>query len=88
MIGKIAMQIHAAQQKAGAGKAVGPITPAHIKLAANGEAKLELQKAIEAAEADSADDIDDSRVDRKTQEAVKRYFEVMKKEVAAEPEKK
>ena len=53
-----------------------------------GEAKLELQKAIEAAEADSADDIDDSRVDRRTQEAVKRYFEVMKKEVAATPEKK
>jgi hypothetical protein len=53
-----------------------------------GEAKLELQKAIEAAEADSADDIDDSRVDRRTQEAVKRYFEVMKKEVAAQPEKK
>ncbi|HEX5061203.1 MAG TPA: hypothetical protein VFV99_17675 [Kofleriaceae bacterium] len=42
VIGKIAQQIHAAQQKAGAGKAVGPITPANIKLAANGETKLEL----------------------------------------------
>jgi tetratricopeptide (TPR) repeat protein len=42
VIGKIALQIHAAQQKAGAGKAVGPITPAHIKLLPSGEAKLEL----------------------------------------------
>ncbi len=36
------MQVHAAQQKAGAGKAVGPVTPAHIKLEPSGEAKLAL----------------------------------------------
>ncbi|HTL33824.1 MAG TPA: hypothetical protein VL326_11900 [Kofleriaceae bacterium] len=37
LIGKVALQIHAAQQKAGAGKAVGPISPNAIKLAASGE---------------------------------------------------
>jgi hypothetical protein len=42
VIGKIALQIHAAQQKAGHGKAVGPISPVHIKLGAGGEATLEL----------------------------------------------
>jgi hypothetical protein len=42
VVGKIAQQIHAAQQKAGAGKAVGPISPAHIKLAENGEATLDI----------------------------------------------
>jgi hypothetical protein len=42
VIGKIAQQIHAAQQKAGAGKAVGPIMPAFVKLSPSGEAKLEL----------------------------------------------
>ncbi|HEY5952297.1 MAG TPA: tetratricopeptide repeat protein [Kofleriaceae bacterium] len=42
VIGKIAMQIHAAQQKAGSGKAVGPVTPAHIALSPSGEAKLQL----------------------------------------------
>jgi hypothetical protein len=41
VIAKIAMQAHAAQQKAGAGKAVGPITPTHISLSQTGEAKLE-----------------------------------------------
>ena len=40
VIGKIAQQIHAAQQKAGQGKAVGPITPFTIKLARAGEATL------------------------------------------------
>jgi len=45
VIGKIAQQIHAAQQKAGSGKAVGPVTPGHIKLLASGEAKLELGEA-------------------------------------------
>jgi hypothetical protein len=42
VIGKIALQVHAAQQKAGSGKAVGPITPASIKLLPSGEAKLDL----------------------------------------------
>jgi hypothetical protein len=42
VIGKIAQQLHAAQQKAGSGKAVGPVTPGNIKLAPSGEAKLEL----------------------------------------------
>src|SRR4026208_2370275 len=41
VIGKIALQAHAAQQKAGAGKAVGPITPAHVRLSSTGEATLE-----------------------------------------------
>lgn len=43
VIGKIALQIHAAQQKAGAGKAVGPVTPAHVKLSPSGEATLALE---------------------------------------------
>ena len=42
VIGKIAQQLHAAQQKAGAGKAVGPVMPANIKLAPSGEPKLDL----------------------------------------------
>ena len=42
VIGKIALQINAAQQKAGAGKAVGPITPGHIKLSPGGDAKVEM----------------------------------------------
>lgn len=43
-----------------------------------GEAKLQLKEAIEAGQADAGDDIDESRVDRRTQEAVRRYFETMK----------
>lgn len=41
VIGKIAMKAHAAQQKAGAGKAIGPLTPARVGLATNGEVALE-----------------------------------------------
>lgn len=41
VIGKIALQVHAAQQKAGAGKAIGPIPPARIQLLPTGEAKLD-----------------------------------------------
>ncbi len=41
VIGKIAMLAHAAQQKAGAGKAIGPITPSRIGLASTGAATLE-----------------------------------------------
>ncbi|HUS29143.1 MAG TPA: protein kinase [Kofleriaceae bacterium] len=37
VIGKVALQVHAAQQKAGAGKAVGPITPTAITFAPSGE---------------------------------------------------
>ena len=36
VICKIAEQIHAAQQKAGAGKAIGPITPAGITIESGG----------------------------------------------------
>ncbi len=42
VIGKIAEQLHAAQQKAGAGKAIGPITPSGISLERSGAAKLGL----------------------------------------------
>lgn len=42
VVGKIALQIHAAQQKAGHGKAVGPITPLAIRIAESGEATLAL----------------------------------------------
>ncbi len=45
VIGKIALQVHAAQQKAGSGKAIGPITPSHITILASGEARLELTQA-------------------------------------------
>jgi hypothetical protein len=41
VIGKIALQAHAAQQKAGSGKSIGPITPGHITLSPTGEANLE-----------------------------------------------
>src|SRR5262249_29386506 len=39
---KIAEQVHAAQQKAGAGKAIGPITPSAISIDVEGHAKLGL----------------------------------------------
>ncbi len=42
VIGKIAEQVHAAQQKAGAGKAIGPVTPASIAILETGEVKLGL----------------------------------------------
>ncbi|HUJ59633.1 MAG TPA: tetratricopeptide repeat protein [Kofleriaceae bacterium] len=42
IIGKIAQQLHAAEQKAGAGKAVGPVTPSAIALAQSGAATLDL----------------------------------------------
>lgn len=41
VIGKIAMLAHAAQQKAGAGKSIGPITPSRVTLSASGEASLD-----------------------------------------------
>lgn len=45
-----------------------------------GEAKMALRKAIEAGEADASDDIDESRIDRRTQEAVRRYFQTIKRD--------
>jgi serine/threonine-protein kinase len=42
VIGKAAQRVHAAQQKAGAGKPVGPVTPTAIALATTGEVSLAL----------------------------------------------
>ena len=42
VVGKIAEQLHAAQQKAGSGKSVGPITPAAIAIDAAGAVKIDL----------------------------------------------
>jgi outer membrane biosynthesis protein TonB len=42
VIGKVAEQVHSAQQKAGAGKAIGPITPSGIGLETSGSVKLAL----------------------------------------------
>ena len=42
VIGKAAQQLHAAQQKAGAGKSVGPISPAALSFAESGEVSLAL----------------------------------------------
>jgi len=42
LVGKTAEQVHATQQRAGAGKAIGPITPQSIVIAGSGETKLEL----------------------------------------------
>lgn len=42
-----------------------------------GEAKMQLKEAIAAGQADAGDDIDDTRVDRRAQEAVRRYFQVV-----------
>ena len=44
LIGKVAERLHAAQQLAGAGKAVGPITPNAIAIASDGAVTLELDK--------------------------------------------
>ena len=52
-----------------------------------GEAKLELQKAVEAAAADEGDDVDDSRVDRRSQKVMEEYFRVMAEEAAQAPQK-
>jgi len=41
VIGKIAMLAHAAQQKAGAGKSIGPITPSRVGLSTTGETSLD-----------------------------------------------
>lgn len=41
VIGKIALLAHAAQQKAGAGKSIGPITPSRVGLSASGETTLD-----------------------------------------------
>src|SRR5437870_13464609 len=42
VIGKVATQVHAAHQKAGAGKAVGPLTPAAIVFGDGGAIELAL----------------------------------------------
>jgi hypothetical protein len=42
VIGKVAEQLHALQQKAGAGKAVGPLTPAAIAIDGDGNVKIDL----------------------------------------------
>jgi serine/threonine-protein kinase len=42
VIGKVAQQVHAAQQKAGAGKAIGPVSPSAVELAPTGEVSLAL----------------------------------------------
>ena len=52
-----------------------------------GQSKLELQKAIEAAAADEGDDVDDSRVDRRSQKVMEEYFRVMAEEAAHAPQK-
>jgi serine/threonine protein kinase len=40
VIGQTALKVHAAQQKAGPGKAVGPITPGAVAIATNGDITL------------------------------------------------
>ena len=52
-----------------------------------GESKLELQKAVRAAAADEGDDVDDSRVDRRSQKVMEEYFRVMAEEAAQAPAK-
>ena len=44
LIGKVAERVHAAQQLAGPGKAVGPITPNAVAIAADGTVTLEFDK--------------------------------------------
>ena len=46
-----------------------------------GDAKLELAKIVGTAKAEEGDDIDESRADRRTQEAVRRYFKVLEDQV-------
>ena len=45
VIGKIAEQVHAAQQKAGSGKAIGPITPSGIAIEVSGAVVLGLAES-------------------------------------------
>jgi serine/threonine protein kinase len=42
VIAKVANQVHAAQQKAGAGKAVGPLSPVRVAIARSGEVSIDL----------------------------------------------
>jgi Tetratricopeptide repeat len=65
VIGKIAEQLHAAQQKAGAGKAIGPITPAGISIDASGAAKLGLAEPA-AVTYSSPEQITDDTGDRRS----------------------
>jgi Tetratricopeptide repeat len=65
VIGKIAEQLHAAQQKAGAGKAIGPITPAGISIDASGAAKLGLAEPT-AVTYSSPEQITDDTGDRRS----------------------
>ncbi|HEX4452097.1 MAG TPA: tetratricopeptide repeat protein [Kofleriaceae bacterium] len=65
VIGKIAEQLHAAQHKAGAGKAIGPITPAGISIDASGAAKLGLAEPA-AVTYSSPEQITDDVGDRRS----------------------
>jgi hypothetical protein len=47
-----------------------------------GDAKLDLEKAVAAGLADEGDDIDDTRIDRRTQKVMQEYFRVVEKAAA------
>ena len=66
VIGKIAQQVHAAQQKAGAGKAVGPITPAAITLADIGRGHAELSATASALGYSAPEQTASGRGDRRS----------------------
>jgi hypothetical protein len=65
VIGKIAEQLHSAQQKAGAGKAIGPITPAGISIEPNGAVKLGLAEPSAVAYS-SPEQLTDDTGDRRS----------------------
>jgi serine/threonine-protein kinase len=65
VIGKIAEQLHAAQQKAGSGKPIGPITPSGISIEASGAAKLGLAEPT-AVTYSSPEQITDDTGDRRS----------------------
>ncbi len=66
VIGKIALLVHAAQQKAGAGKAIGPITPARVAIGSSGEVTLEAPAATPARGYSSPEQLTSGSGDRRS----------------------
>ncbi|MGE5181326.1 MAG: serine/threonine protein kinase, partial [Acidobacteriota bacterium] len=66
VVGKIAEQLHAAQQKAGSGKSVGPITPAAIAIDAAGAVKIDLSQRGSALGYSSPEQLNGAAGDRRS----------------------
>jgi hypothetical protein len=66
LIGKAAERLHAAQQLAGPGKAVGPVTPAAIAIGGDGTVTLELDKKASALAYSAPEQLNGGAGDRRS----------------------